>query len=161
MAPTLIRRTTAAEDLAWCAHLMAASEPWVTLGRTVEASRRLLGDPTREVYLAEAGGIPVGFVIVAMGGVLTGFIQTVCVAHARRGSGLGTELVAFAEARIFRESPNVFLCVSSFNRRARRLYQRLGYVLVGPMVDFLVPGHDELLFRKSLAPASEFVAARP
>ena len=34
--------------------------------------------------------------------------------------------MAWAEARILRESPNVFICVSSFNPDARRLYERQG-----------------------------------
>ena len=73
-----------------------------------------------------------------------------------RGSGLGTQLVAFAEQRIHRESPNVFLCVSSFNPGARSLYERLGYEFVGTLKDFLVEGYDELLYRKSSGPWNTF-----
>ena len=36
-------------------------------------------------------------------------------------------MVRFAEERIFREFPNVFLCVSSINPRARQLYERNGF----------------------------------
>jgi RimJ/RimL family protein N-acetyltransferase len=56
--------------------------------------------------------------------------------------------MGFAEERIFRETPNVFLLVSSFNHRARALYQRLGYEPIGELKDFIVPGHSELLMRK-------------
>jgi ribosomal protein S18 acetylase RimI-like enzyme len=51
-------------------------------------------------------------------GAFVGYIQTVCVAPAERSHGLGTELIRFAEERIFRRFPNVFMCVSSFNTRA-------------------------------------------
>jgi ribosomal protein S18 acetylase RimI-like enzyme len=91
-----------------------------------------------------------------MSGTLVGFIQTICVAPAFRGRGLGTEIIDFAERRIFRASPNVFLCVSSFNTEARRLYERLGYLCVGELTDFLVRGHSEVLLRKSRGPWSEF-----
>jgi ribosomal protein S18 acetylase RimI-like enzyme len=37
----------------------------------------------------------------------------VCVAPAQCSQGLGTELIRFAEERIFRRFPNVFMCVSS------------------------------------------------
>jgi hypothetical protein len=37
----------------------------------------------------------------------------VCVAPAQCSQGLGTELIRFAEERIFRRFPNVFTCVSS------------------------------------------------
>ena len=83
-------------------------------------------------------------------------IQTVAVAPEARGRGLGTRLVEHAEGRIFRDSPNAFLCVSTFNPDARRLYERLGYAVVGELTDYLVPGHGETLLRKSRGPWSTF-----
>jgi ribosomal protein S18 acetylase RimI-like enzyme len=74
-----------------------------------------------------------------------------------RGRGLGTALIAFAERRILRDQPNVFICVSSFNARARRLYERLGYEVVGELKDFVVRGHSEFLLRKSTGPLAEHV----
>ena len=99
-----------------------------------------------------------GFVILALRGPFSGYIQTVCVAPERRGRGIGTRLVAFAEERIASESPNVFLCVSSFNQDARRLYERLGYEYVGELRDYLVRGASELLYRKSRGPWAEFTS---
>lgn len=135
-----------------CAALMAASEPWITLGRGYEASLRLLLDESRERYVARDGETLAGFLILALQGPFAGYLQTVCVASTHRGQGLGTRLVAFAEERIFRDHPNVFLCVSSFNPEARRLYERLGYVRVGDLPDYLVVGHSEILFRKTRWP---------
>jgi ribosomal-protein-alanine N-acetyltransferase len=137
--------------------MMASSEPWKTLGRTYEACLERMQDETRERYVAAADeGPPQGFIIVNMLGPFPGYIQTVCVADRERGKGLGARLVAFAEDRIFRESPNVFLCVSSFNPAARRLYERLGYVLVGELTDYLVRGHSEILLRKTIGSLDEF-----
>lgn len=135
---------------------MAASEPWITLGRSYEASRKLLSDSSRERYVASVGKDRAGFLILNMSGAFSGYIQTVCVAPEFRGGGWGTRLVRFAEERVFRDSPNVFLCVSSFNRGARRLYERLGYVLVGELPDYLIAGHAELLLRKTLGPLDGF-----
>ena len=84
-----------------------------------------------------------------------GYVQTLCVAEGLRGQGLGSELLAFAEERIFREFKNVFLCVSSFNPRARALYERLGYETVGPLRDFVIAGHDEILLRKTRGPLTD------
>jgi ribosomal protein S18 acetylase RimI-like enzyme len=70
-----------------------------------------------------------------MRGPLRGYIQTVCVAAEHRGRGIGTDLVRWAERRIRRDSPHVFLCVSSFNSGAQRLYERLGYRAVGRLPD--------------------------
>lgn len=144
------------EDVEWGARVMAASEPWITLGRTVEAGRALLSDPGRERYLALAGGERAGFLVLNMAGAFVGYIQTVCVAPEWRGRGIGSRLVRLAEDRVFRDSPNVFLCVSSFNPAARRLYERLGYALVGELPDYVVAGHSELLMRKTLGPLSSF-----
>jgi ribosomal protein S18 acetylase RimI-like enzyme len=135
-----------------CARLMAESEPWTTLGRSYEASLRLLQDPTREVYLAKDEAGIAGFLILCLTGAFVGYIQTVMVHPDRRGQGLGSELVRFAEQRILRESPNVFMCVSSFNHGARRLYERLGYRVVGELPDYLVRGYSEILLRKTLGP---------
>jgi len=138
---------------------MASSEPWVTLGRTIEASRRLLNDPTREVYLARDNASPVGFVVLTLVGPFSGYVQSIAVVPGARGRGIGSALLRCAEERIFAASPNVFVCVSSFNGRARDLYERAGYRLIGELDDYLVRGHSELLFRKSRGPWSEFHSA--
>jgi ribosomal-protein-alanine N-acetyltransferase len=135
-----------------CAHLMATSEPWLTLGRSFDASLRIVMDPTREIYVARRGDDVVGFIILCMTGAFVGYIQTVCIDPDCRGQGLGSRLVEFAEQRILRESPNVFLCVSSFNHNARRLYERLGYKVVGELTDYIVRGHSEILLRKTRGP---------
>ena len=75
-----------------------------------------------------------------------------CLAHEVQGRGLGSAVLRWAEERIFRESPNVFLCVSDFNTGALRLYRRLGYELIGALPDFLIAGSAELLLRKTAGP---------
>ncbi len=155
----IIRRLSGVEEAKQCARLMASTDPWITLGRDYEASLRIVQDPSREVYVATDESGLAGFVILCMAGAFVGYIQTVLVAPDRQGMGIGSKLVAFAEDRIFRESPNVFLCVSSFNAGARRLYERLGYKYVGELTDYVARGHSELLFRKTLGPLSDFNAS--
>ena len=142
-----------------CARMMGASEPWVTLRRSYARSLETLTEPDKEVYIACDDRNIAGFLILDLRGPLRGYIQTVCVEPSRRGHGVGTKLIRWAEARIEQESPNVFLCVSSFNPAARRLYERLGYQLVGTLTDYLVPGHDEYLFRKTTGSWEAFRAA--
>lgn len=136
---------------------MAGTDPWVTLGRTREACLALVNHPLRETYVArDDRGEVVGVLILAMQGAFVGYIQTVCVAGEHRGRGLGSRLLAFAEERIFQESPNAFICVSSFNPRARALYERRGFEPVGELRDYIVRGHSEWLLRKSMGPLEEF-----
>ena len=131
---------------------MATSEPWLTIGRGYEESRKIVEDPSREVYLAWEGEEFRGFIVLLMHGAFVGYIQTIAVTPEARGSGVGSELIKFAEQRIFENYPNVFLCVSSFNPRARALYERLGYELIGEIRDFLIRGESELLMRKTTGP---------
>jgi len=155
-----VRWLSREEDIAICAQMMAASEPWITLGRGYDASYRTIADPLKEVYLAFADDEIAGFIILNMAGAFVGYIQSICVAPQWRGHGVGTHLMQFAETRIFKETPNVFICVSSFNAGARRLYERLGYELIGELRDYLVRGYDELLLRKTIATLDEFHAAK-
>ena len=138
---------------------MADSEPWRTLGRDYEASLRIVSDLIKEVYVAFIGAdiaTVAGFLILNMTGAFVGYIQTVCVAPEWRGRGLGAILIHFAEERIFRETPNVFMCVSSFNTNAQRLYERLGYQRVGELTDYIVAGYSEILLRKTIGPLTGF-----
>jgi len=143
-------------DVEHCARLMSTSEPWTRLGRDYDASVVVIRDPAAEVYVAELDGRFAGFIILLLSGVLNGYLRTIAVEADLRGAGVGSRLVAFAEERIFSQSPNAFLCVTSFNDRARSLYERLGYEYVGELKDFFVPGVSELLYRKTRGPWKDY-----
>ena len=147
-----VRAISGDAELERCAEWMSSSEPWITLQRGYDDSMAVLRDPTREVYVAMRGTDVAGFVVLCVTGAFVGYIQSIAVDPHFRGEGIGTALMRFAEERIFRVSTNVFICVSSFNPRVRALYERLGYVYVGELTDYIVRGHSELLYRKSLGP---------
>lgn len=150
-------RRLATEEAATCARLMATSEPWITLKRNHDAAMGALLDPTREVWVAIAAGEIQGFVILALNGPFSGYLQTICVAERARGQGVGRRLMEFVEQRVARVSPAVFLCVSSFNTGARALYERLGYRLIGEIPDYVERGYSEVLMWKQSVPLNEFV----
>jgi ribosomal protein S18 acetylase RimI-like enzyme len=139
-----------------CAELMASSEPWITLQRTFEQATRILSSPTREVYVGTLDGEIAGFVVLFMRGIFVGFVQTLAIKPSCRNKGIGAALMEFVEQRVLRDTPNVFLCVSSFNEGAQRFYKRLGYEVVGDLKELIVPGHAEILMRKTTGPYSEF-----
>lgn len=157
--PFAIESTRDTADLDACARMMALTDPWITLGRSYERCLAAVSDPMRELYVARDGHTVAGFILLIMKGQFPGYIASVCVDAPYRGSGIGTQLVAFAEERIHRDSPNVFLCVSSFNLGAKRLYERLGFEYVGAFKNFIVEGHDELLYRKTIGPWNSFTPA--
>ena len=151
-----IRRIRGTTEAGICARLMANCEPWITLQRDYAASLQTISAASKEVYIALIAGEIVGFIILNMHGAFVGYIQSICTSPQWRGRGIGSQLIAYAEKRIFREVPNAFICVSSFNESARRLYERLGYVVIGELKDFIISGYSELLMRKTIAPLAEF-----
>jgi ribosomal protein S18 acetylase RimI-like enzyme len=144
------------EEAAECAQFMVSSEPWVTLKVPLQGAVSMLSDPNREVYAVHDDRGVAGFVVIDMRGLVCGYIQILCVRPDRRGQGVGSKLIAWAEKRISRDSPNAFICVSSFNTGARRLYERLGFEVVGVLRGLIVPEHDEFLLRKTRGSWSEF-----
>lgn len=143
-------------ETAQCAEMMLTSEPWLTLRLRRETALAVLTDPAKEVYaIRDARGLA-GFIVVDMRGLTSGYIQVLCVRSDCRGQGLGSALLQWAEDRIHRDSPNVFICTSSFNAGARRLYERRGFEVVGVLREMIVSGHDEILFRKTRGTWTEF-----
>ena len=153
---TTIRPIQGREEIDVCARMMAGSEPWITLQRDYDASVQTLTSPGKEAYIATDGRQILGFIILNMQGGFIGYIQSIGVAPEWRSRGIGRRLVAYAEERVFREAPNVFICVSSFNPGAQRFYRSLGYEAIGELKDFVVRGHSEILLRKTIAPCREF-----
>jgi ribosomal protein S18 acetylase RimI-like enzyme len=151
-----IRRLERRADAEICARMMANSEPWITLRRNYDASLKILTDPSREVYLAMLDSEIVGFTILNMHGAFVGYLQSICVAPQWRGKGFGSKLMDYVEKRILSETPNVFICVSSFNGRVQKLYERRGYEVVGELKNWIVPRYSEILLRKTVAPLTEF-----
>jgi ribosomal protein S18 acetylase RimI-like enzyme len=152
MAKVHIIPAPGAAELAQCARWMARSEPWRTLGTGAERLTADMTDELRESYVALVDDEIAGVVVILMRGALRGYVQLLAVHPERRGRGIGRQLVAFAEERILAETPNVFIFVSSFNEGARRLYEDMGYEVVGELEDYLVRGHSELLLRKTTGP---------
>ncbi len=143
-----------------CAKLMSTSEPWITLRRTFGDVIKIIEDDASEVHLMKLQSTTIGFAIIKMRGAFVGYIQSVVIESRYRGKGLGELFMGYLERRILSEQPNIFICVSSFNRDAKRLYERLGYETIGELKDYIVRGYSEILMRKTISPLSEFHPGR-
>jgi RimJ/RimL family protein N-acetyltransferase len=58
-------------------------------------------------------------------------------------------LIDYAFDLTVRHTSNLFLICSTDNVKARRFYERLGFRQAGLLDNLVVPGHDEILYRKS------------
>ncbi|HUD99771.1 MAG TPA: GNAT family N-acetyltransferase [Bryobacteraceae bacterium] len=137
-------------DPEWCAELMASSEPWLTVGRDFATCLARCRSPEFVVLMARRAGANCGFVLLHPTGVAgSPYIASIAASAAVRGQGVGSALLDAAEGW-FSEARHMFLCVSSFNARARQLYERRGYTKVGEFPDYVIAGASEILLYKRL-----------
>jgi ribosomal protein S18 acetylase RimI-like enzyme len=109
----------------------------------------------RELWEAAngVGGETVGVMLVQLTGFFGAFpyLALLGVKKEWRGHGVGRVMIAaFEEAARQSGSSKTSLMVSSFNPRARRLYQSLGYKKIGYLDDAFKKGIGEYIMVKNL-----------
>lgn len=143
------------EERSWAAGIFAGTDPWISLGIPFEKILQTCFDPEYQVYIAHTkpGHDPCGVVIIDPRGLAgSPYIKSIAVDSSFRGRGVGGGLIRYAE-NLFRERARfIFICVSSFNTHARRLYESMGYSVAGEFPDYIVDGKSEILLSKRLAP---------
>ena len=151
MPPVRIRGAMG-DDARWAAGLLSSSDPWLTLGRGFDACLAACTSAADVLEIAEIGGERCGLVLVRPAGVAGApYIVSIAVAPAFRSLGVGAALLDHVERTYRGRSRHLFLCVSSFNPRARRFYERHGFEAVGTLKAFLIEEADEILMHKRLA----------
>jgi [ribosomal protein S18]-alanine N-acetyltransferase len=137
------------DDREWAAALMAASDPWLTLGRGIEACRAACQRLECAIFVARDAHGRCGFALVNPRGVAGApYLAAIAIDPSWRGHGVGAALMAYCEGQAALTSRHFFLCVSSFNTRARDFYHRQGYRRVGEFEDYLIEGASEWLMHK-------------
>lgn len=103
------------------------------------------------MFVARRDGEPLGFALCHRRGVVgSPYLATLAVLPQSRGEGVGTRLIQFVEDVFRADARHLFICVSSFNPDAQRLYERVGFRAVGPLEDYFIEGASELLMHKRL-----------
>jgi ribosomal protein S18 acetylase RimI-like enzyme len=170
MSPASLRiRPLRAIDIDPCARLIATDPLWqryhITLTQARGQLRKVFAathpggrgtGETGEFAVAHSAGQVVGFIWFRLEGTFhhSGYIRWIGVAPHVQGQGVGAELMAYAERKIFTRGPNVFLMVSAFNAGAQKFYKRLGYTQIGAVPNYAIGGITERLFRKTRGPLS-------
>jgi ribosomal-protein-alanine N-acetyltransferase len=140
------------EERDWAATLFSSSEPWKSLGMTYENIKATCHDPEYLVYVAHIDDKRCGVIILDPRGVAGApYIKSVLVGEKWRNLGIGKALIEFAENLFSQKSPHIFLCVSSFNQKARLFYARSGYRVVGELKDHIKKGESEMLMYKRIS----------
>jgi ribosomal protein S18 acetylase RimI-like enzyme len=147
-----IKLTIDPEDIEVCAIMMSKTDPWITLSMNYDQCLKAFEGSFKEIYVLHLHDEIFGFVIIQTAGTFAGYIQTICISKDFRGKGYGKKLLQFCEDRILKISPNIFICASSFNNGAIRLYYEFGFKLVGELENFVKEGFSELLLRKTVGP---------
>ncbi|RKQ36888.1 ribosomal protein S18-alanine N-acetyltransferase [Kocuria tytonis] len=81
-------------------------------------------------------------------------VQTIAVAAAHEGRGLGATLLrVLHEAAVGAGATEMMLEVRADNPRAQALYRRFGYEHIHTRAHYYGPGHDALIMRRELVPA--------
>ena len=139
-------------DREWAARLMAANDPWMTLRRGYDACLASCRNPIDDLHVAERDAERCGFVLVRARGLAGApYIVSIAVDAAHRSTGVGHAMVSFVAERFADRARHLFLCVSSFNPRAREMYEREGFIKVGDLPDFIIDGASEYLMCRRLA----------
>jgi [ribosomal protein S18]-alanine N-acetyltransferase len=132
-----------------CREITAVSEPWKSLNEQIDFTRYI---SLKQAYICIEAGRVVGFIIFTPEPVFArgGYLRAIGVAPDFRRQGIGNKLMAFAETKTARWSPNLYLCVSSFNRKAQSFYKNIGYRKVGELPGLITPGATEFIYWKPL-----------
>ena len=137
------------KDMAAC--LLETSDPWITLGITSDQCRKNCYDPEFMLYMAYSNNKPAGIILLDPRGIAgSPYIKSIAVYPEFRSQGIGTKLLTFAEDLFRNNSKHIFICVSSFNHRARKLYEKCGYQAAGEFKNYIIEGASEILMHKRL-----------
>lgn len=144
-------------EIETCARMMVATDPWKAIGRTLQEATLNFSTPEHSCYTLNVNGQVEGFLVLILNGFLGGgFIKSIMVSDKFQGQGLGAKLLDFAEQEIFGQYANAYICVSSFNEGAKKLYLKRGFKIIANLEKLIVAEHDELLLRKTLGPTSSY-----
>ena len=114
--------------------------------------RHAIRSPTIDLLVADDGGILLGYVAVhRRRGSALAHLASIAVRPDLAGQGLGSRLLAAAEAQALRHNcDRVVLEVRAENGAAQRLYDRAGYRRVRILEDYYEDGTAAFRYEKAL-----------
>ncbi len=111
------------------------------------------GITKKEILVAlDDKGLCLGFMWFIRNGAFHGFpyLHIIAIKEEYRNLGLGNEMLNYFES-VIAQSSKVFLVVADFNPKAKKLYEKCGYVEVGIIPNLYKNGVTEFLMMKELS----------
>jgi ribosomal protein S18 acetylase RimI-like enzyme len=111
------------------------------------------GITKQEIFVAlDNKGLCLGFIWYIPYGAFHGFpyLHIIAIKEEYRNLGLGKELLDYFESVIV-QSSKFFLVVADFNPKAKKLYEKCGYVEVGVIPNLYKTGVTEFLMMKEIS----------
>jgi GNAT superfamily N-acetyltransferase len=131
---------------------VAAIEPWSTINYPAAQLTAFLTleDPAlnrRAIFVEDE---PAGIIAVRSPWLRGPYLQVLALLRPFQGQGFGKHLLAWFETQATGNARWLWLCHSSFNRRAGAFYTREGFHEVAVLTDLMLDGGDEVLMRKRI-----------
>ena len=131
---------------------VVAIEPWSAINYPAAHLTAFLTaqDPAldrRAVFVDEG---PAGIIAVRSPWLRGPYLQVLALLPPHQGQGFGKHLLDWFERQATGNSRWIWLCYSSFNRRAGAFYAREGFEEVTLLRDLMLDGGDEVLMRKRI-----------
>lgn len=92
----------------------------------------------------------IGFILFEIDGTFGKYpyLHMIVIDKDFQGKGIGKALISYFENVIAASYDKVFLMVGDFNKRAKKLYKKLNYEVIGTFPDFYIDGINEYLMMK-------------
>jgi diamine N-acetyltransferase len=139
------------KDCARLAESIVAMPPWSVMNYPADAMRSFLEGSSDTVsrYRLEQRGEDAGIVSIRYPWLKGPYLELLALLPNFQGQGLGTRILRWLEGEAMRlEARNLWVCASSFNHGALRLYEGYGFQRVATLPGLVVDGYDEILLRK-------------
>ena len=133
--------------------LLARIDPWLTLGIGAEAMTSFLSrkDPHCFRYVIRDHDALVGVVAIRNPWLYGPYLNLLAILPPYQHSGVGAAVLQWMATEAGDTASNLWVCVSKFNTRALRFYERHGFQFTAELPELVRPGFAELLLRKQLA----------
>lgn len=150
----LALRSLSAENAERLGKALAAIPPWSVIGYPAErlVSWLLREQPAMKKFEVLTGAQLAGVIVVQDPFLHGPYLKLIAILPHFQGQSLGLRLLRWMESEARRaEARQLWLCVSTFNARARTFYERFGFEAAAILDKLATDASDELLMRKRLS----------